>query len=280
MINIHYLLYRIRLKATYEIKKYSRRPFSSLIFPFSITDQPPVIIHFCYHKVGTVWFGRILREIAAEFGLSFGSGDNYQQINNFENFQDFQIFIDNGSHVKVDKLPNYIGSHMIRDPRDMIISGYFYHLWTNEQWANLPKAHYRGRSYREYLNSIDQDKGLVAEIHRNWFWIPHMAGWNYNNSKIFEIKYEDIIIDEEAILYKMFEHYGFKPNAVKRCCSIASKHSFKTLTKYKGTGSKSHLRSGKCGEWKQYFKKEHKDLFKTMYPDALVKLGYEKDDNW
>lgn len=37
---------------------------------------------------------------------------------------------------------------------------------------------------------------------------------------------------------------------------------------------------GKSGKWKDYFTEEHKTLFKNMFGDALIELGYEKDYNW
>ena len=44
---------------------------------------------------------------------------------------------------------------------------------------------------------------------------------------------------------------------------------------------KSHtFRSGKTGGWKQHFTDEHKDLFKEVAGDLLVRLGYEQDNDW
>ena len=40
------------------------------------------------------------------------------------------------------------------------------------------------------------------------------------------------------------------------------------------------FRSGKTGEWKQHFTKEHKKIFKDVAGDLLVKLGYELNYDW
>jgi hypothetical protein len=40
------------------------------------------------------------------------------------------------------------------------------------------------------------------------------------------------------------------------------------------------FRAGKTGEWKRYFKDEHKSLFKEVAGDLLVRLGYEKSNDW
>ena len=40
------------------------------------------------------------------------------------------------------------------------------------------------------------------------------------------------------------------------------------------------FRSGKTGEWRQHFTDEHKKIFKEVAGDLLVKLGYEKNNDW
>ena len=64
---------------------------------------------------------------------------------------------------------------MVRDPRDMVISGYFYHKWTTERWVRMPgrmdgkdwgRSDWKGWTYHDILNSVDQEEGLAIEIHR------------------------------------------------------------------------------------------------------------------
>ena len=40
------------------------------------------------------------------------------------------------------------------------------------------------------------------------------------------------------------------------------------------------FRKGQIGEWRNHFTEEHKQAFKEIYGDLLVKLGYEKDCDW
>ena len=48
---------------------------------------------------------------------------------------------------------------MIRDPRDCVVSGYFYHLWTNEAWAHQPQDLFNGLSYQQHLNRSARKMG-------------------------------------------------------------------------------------------------------------------------
>jgi hypothetical protein len=37
---------------------------------------------------------------------------------------------------------------------------------------------------------------------------------------------------------------------------------------------------GKTSGWREHFTEEHKNLFKDIAGDLLVKLGYEKSNDW
>lgn len=271
------MLYKSLLRAGFEFKRLTRRPLAARLNPFADGSRP-AIIHCCYHKVGTVWFRRVLREVGAHFGLSFGSGDDYERIAAFEHSRSVDVFLDYGSHVRLDEIGDYVGSHMIRDPRDMVVSGYFYHVWTDEPWAQLPMAEYRGRSYRQHLNHLDREAGLLEEIRRMSFWVPHMIDWDYNNPRMYEIRYEDILQDEPRIMREMFTHYGFHPAAVEAACQIAEKYTFKRMSP--GGSGTSHLRSGRSEEWKEHFGPAHRALFKELYPGVVSGLKYEADETW
>lgn len=165
----------------------------------------------------------------------------------------------------------------------MIISGYFYHLWTEEKWANYPREEFGGKSYQKYLNSLNQEEGILAEMKRAASTdIKDMVNWNYNNPNFLEIKYEDIIKDEQKVFYNLFKHYGFRKDAIQAALKIAEQYSFKNVAKRKvgQKQQKSHLRSGKPGEWRDFFTEKHKNSFKELLGDVVVKLGYEVNNNW
>lgn len=239
-------------------------------------EEAYLLVHCCYHKAGTHWFANILRAIAEAYGLTF------QLCEQPDLNAQTDIFFQNHSGIDPTLLRPFRGSHMIRDPRDIIISGYFYHLWTDEKWAHIPKAEYGLQSYQKYLNSLDQDDGLLAEIKRTQPNVNNMAQWNYENPNIIELKYEEVITDEAKWFYRMFTHYRFNPAAIDKAMQIAESFSFKNVAK-RAVGvkkKKSHLRSGKPGEWRELFTEKHKSYFKELNGDALVQLGYEKNNNW
>ena len=140
--------------------------FSKTDSPFK--DQPKLIFHGAYHKMGTIWFTNLLRKIGESYGLSIQIGNR-----NDECHDGSDILIANHSQTDLSQLEDYVGTHLIRDPRDAIVSGYFYHLWTNEGWAHQPHDEYDGMSYQAFLKSQSQEEGLKAEIRRFAKYIQH-----------------------------------------------------------------------------------------------------------
>ena len=58
--------------------------------------------------------------------------------------------------------------------------------------------------------------------------------------------------------------------------------SFESQTKRKigQLQEKSHLRSGRPGEWRDVLSDQHKARCKEIFGDVLVKLGYETGQDW
>lgn len=251
----------------------ARRPFSN---PFADPDAKRLIVHGCYHRTGTIWFSRVLRAVGVEFGLRFQRGAQ----KNLRPWTD--LFVQPHSRVEVERLPAYVGSHIIRDPRDMIVSGYFYHLWTTEQWAHLPRPEHGGRSYQEYLNSLDRHDGLLAEIQNTAPRVRRMLEWDYDNPRFLELKYEDVIENEEAAFTEVFDKYGFNEKSIERSVQIAAGFSFTRQTgrSIGAVQEGSHTRSGRSGQWMEYFDQEHKAAFVETLGDALIQLGYEESNDW
>jgi hypothetical protein len=45
-------------------------------------------------------------------------------------------------------------------------------------------------------------------------------------------------------------------------------------------GGNQTFRKGQINEWKELFNEEHKEAFKAVMGDTLIRLGYEQDYNW
>ena len=144
----------------------------------------------------------------------------------------------------------------------------------------MPRDKLGGRTYQEHLRSLDSEDGLIFEMERSSHHnISVMIGWDYDDSRIFELKYEDLIADEEASFDQLFRHYGFREDAHRMALEAALSQSFKRVAKRKvgEVEEGSHMRSGAPGQWRDLFTSRHVDKFKKLFGDGLDDLGYHWD---
>lgn len=215
-----------------------------------------LIIHGCHHKVGTNWFINIFTKIAKRYDLNF-------KVNKYD--EDADILLDDHSNFNFDELPPFVGSHIIRDPRDMIVSAYFYHLTSDELWLSEPRHRYNGLSYQAYITSLDKHYGLMAEIKRASYGIIDMMNWDFDNPNIIEVRYEDLITNEQ-LFRKIFQHYGFEDDLIEESMDIVKDCIIDN--------------PGLPGKWRKHFDTEHKQYFIELLGDCLIKLGYEINNDW
>ena len=248
------------------------------MLPFE--NQPKLIFHGAHHKMGTVWITRVLESIGNKYGLSVQKVKrNTEQL-----LPGTDIVIASHSDMKLERIGDFVGSHMTRDPRDAIVSGYFYHLWTNEAWAHQPQEELDGQSFQQPLPSLGQEEGILSEIRRFQLYTQNrnLLDWNFDDERILEIKYEDLIENEEAGFRRMFRHYGFVDSAVETCLELARQFSFSKIAQ-RGVGQTSnnrHLRSGKPGQWRELFSDVHVEAVKSQFGELLIRWGYEENQDW
>ncbi len=236
-----------------------------------------LIVHGGYHKVMTVYFHKSFMEIADALGLK------YQMCKQHEMDPDTDIFFEHHSRIDFSQLREYVGSHISRDPRDVVVSGYFYHLWCKEDWCH-DKSKFNGMSYQEKLNALPKEDGIIFEIERgSRTTLRSMSEWDYDNDRILEIRYEDLVSPQyEDTIRAMFTHYGFTGSDLEKCVAVMKGHSLMSQPDRKPGEEKarSHLRKGLPGDWKNHFTDRHKQVMKEKWGDLLVRLGYEPDHNW
>jgi hypothetical protein len=178
--------------------------------------------------------------------------------------------------------PNYVSSHLIRDPRDMVVSAYYYHQWCKEEWCITFNPEF-GMTYQEKLKSFPKEEGMLFEMtHLTKTILGIIDQWNYFDSRCLEMKYEDLISDSDKGFSALFKHWGVPPEEMDVCLEAARRFHMTQQTgrKVGDVQFGSHMRSGKPGQWKDEFSSAHKEYFKSNFGGLLVKLGYEKNDNW
>ena len=134
-------------------------------------------------------------------------------------------------------------------------------------------------SYQEKINSYEHpDDQILFEMENSGArGIREMINWNYNNPNFLEVKYEDLITDEELFLFhKIFSFLKIPGSHIPRSLEIAYRKSIFS-GRIKNSG---HIRSGKTKQWEHHFTKRNKQRFVELFGDALIYLGYENSNQW
>jgi hypothetical protein len=167
-------------------------------------------------------------------------------------------------------LPYFI----FRDPRDVVVSHVFYvtdmeaHHVHHEYYASLPDFNSRLRT--SILGRPDASIDFPDIAAR---FAPYM-GW-LDQPSVMPVHFEDLVNDRVAMLDGIIDHF------LQRVPLAAPRDEIRNALETSINPKKSPtFRSGRTGEWKQHFTPEHKTLFKNVAGDLLLRLGYEKNNDW
>lgn len=280
----------------------------------------PLLTYFGHHKAASTWAVSIIKQVCQNIGLKHICVES-EKVFDF----DLKKFVErkkpdflsytNAEFNHIKNLENFKGFHIIRDPRDIVVSAYFSHLHSHptDKWTKLIE-------HRNKLENSSKDEGLLLEMEFRKNQFDAMYNWDYSLSNVYDIRMEDLVINPYKNFLDIFEflgivdesEFGLKARSsqlatmtinrlsqkskvlipfrfgankipVESLLGIIYKHEFSKLAGGRNLGEenvKSHYRKGVSGDWRNHFKEEHIKLFKEKYNDLLIKLGYESDSDW
>jgi hypothetical protein len=159
---------------------------------------------------------------------------------------------------------SYKGVHVVRDPRDIVVSSYFSHLHSHpihrEEWAQ----------HRSRLQSVSKEDGLIETIHFIDFVLSPMSNWKTTDN-VLEMKFEDLIEHPE----KISEALQWMEIDVQLNLDGLD---FKSLSNGRERGledASHHYRKGVPGDWKNHLTDKVLEEFFCVYPKVVEKWGYE-----
>lgn len=165
---------------------------------------------------------------------------------------------------------------ILRDPRDVVISHVHY-------VTDMKGDHLHHQYYTQVLK--DFDERLCASIlGRPDLAVPFpdiharfepYVGW-LEHAPVLALRYEDFIAGRDQAIRRVLDH------AVQRGFPIAlpRERALQVLTESINPQRSPTFRTGKIGGWRKQFNQQHRRLFKEVAGDLLVRLGYERDNDW
>jgi hypothetical protein len=168
----------------------------------------------------------------------------------------------------------FVPYFIFRDPRDVVVSHVFYvtdmearHVH-HDYYQSLPDFNARLRVSILGRPDVGVEFPNIAER-----FAPYL-GW-LDQPAVMTIHFEDLIHDRAGMLNRIIDHFLARVSLQAPRQSILEALESSINPKRSPT-----FRSGKTGEWKKYFTEEHKKIFKESAADLLVRLGYEKGNDW
>ncbi|MEB8388431.1 sulfotransferase domain-containing protein [Rhodobacteraceae bacterium KMM 6894] len=236
----------------------------------SLSDDQVFRFIGTHHKVMTTYFTAVLRL------LGYGLRLPYEKIYLDPPSASARLVLAMHSKLNLPQLVPYRGVHVMRDPRDMIVSGYHYHKWTHEAWTRRPDDN--GISYQQKLNTTDKASGLFLEIdHFIFFYRDLLEDWDVSDPDTLEISYDDLMGDDRHQRYvDIFSHLGLVDQDLDLAVDLMRlfEASSRSGLKSGKVLENSHLRSGRSGQWKDELNTDHVAYIEKELGPVLRKFGY------
>jgi hypothetical protein len=162
-----------------------------------------------------------------------------------------------------------------RDPRDMLVSQVFFATDMREEhgmhefYRSLPDF---GERLKVAITGIDHSGLYMVNVKQRY---ATVFEW-LEQDNVMCLRFEDLISDRDSTLDAMLdevESLGYK-------IPMSREKALSTLVEAIQPKKSRTFRAGKTGSWHEHFTEDHKNLFKDVAGDLLVKLGYEKNNDW
>jgi hypothetical protein len=268
-----------------------------------MSEGRPQALIFTYHKSGTSLFAHVMDHAAAALGLTIGV--RYGKVWDID------------PHLDIVRLPHSLlgftldrsfrAIRVVRDPRDIWLSGYLYHRHCQEAWCvnadldptppiQVPRVDHAfqhrperwkrrylerlgGKSYQRNLLDRDRDAGLAFELEgytactleamRDWSFIGGVTG-----SHVATVRLEDLVADYDAGMLGVFRHLGFTE---AMCATAVRLAQAEDMTRMDGAtlAARPQIHSQTLSKWRDMLSPAQIAGFEQRHGDLIMALGYQ-----
>ena len=283
------------------------------------------IYYFGHHKCASQYIKAVLIQTAQHLGMSIGwaksseqspidSSEYHQSMAKIGGAQRDILGYSNANRAILEAVSEeqpYRGFHVIRDPRDIMVSDYFSNLYSHPIFPDNAQRLQRIR--QQIAAAPGQEEGLLLELELCRWNFANLAGWDYTNPQVYETCFERLTADPLAEFTTIFEFLGIPvpsldlgglgamswywlrhrwqgktPPRRERLPRqalqwILWRNSFERKSGGRRKGEEDvrhHYRKGIPGDWRNYFTPRVKESFRQRYGDLLIQLGYETSLDW
>lgn len=160
--------------------------------------------------------------------------------------------------------------YIFRDPRDLVVSGYFSAVQTHREMPGYEHL-------RDELRALPLDEGLLRSIEIMRPRLAEMASWvGVQDESVLALRLEEVGADHAGHVRRIVDHCGFRmgPGELEALVSETSRDSLqaKDLAS-REPGSESHYRRDRRG-FRELFDERHREALEQAAPGLATALGY------
>ena len=242
-----------------------------------------------YHKCLTMYTRRVFE---STFGSRWNFGPSFRHFfhrsDEFERYHEqYALSSISGHALDLDRYDDIRVVRFVRDPRDLVVSGYYYHLRGAEKWSRVPdpvESEWRivdgvvpaalqpRESLASHLERVSLEDGLAAEFEFRRRHFDSMLAWPDSDPRVLLLRYEDTIGNEVETFRRIFDHFGFSWHLRR----LGRRYADEYRASKRG-GKDGHIRNASSGQWREHFTPALTERFDREYGDVLDKLGYPRD---
>ncbi len=256
----------------------------------------PHIYIATHHKTGTTWLKTVFRRTAEAVGFRFehlnrgvtGWAIREQRDQYFESrraaiesetdapivFFDYRGSPPSLERCKAER--GIAGLHMVRDPRDLLLSAVRHHLAGAEKWLDEPEFR-DGKTFRQCLADMPtQSERLAFELETHvGAEIRRMA--SFDDAGVFRtVRYEDLMRDRDMLLFHgLCVGLGLEGLELIAAQRVFWKSSiFGEFGDRVRRGVAGHVRDGSVSQFQHRMTREEIDLVQGRVGEEIERLGY------
>jgi hypothetical protein len=239
-----------------------------------------------HHKGGTIWIKRSVMALSRAIGVKWHGIWSDKQMDRVPDSGRAFLCNWNGYFPK----PLWDSDetaflHVIRDPRDILLSGCAYHQHAGpkgEAFLHRKRKDLAGLTYQQHLNALEtrQEKLLFEMENKHAETVAQMRAWPWGDPRIAELRYEDLIEDHACAGYAAaLTGLGLAPGEVEQ-----GRQAFWDNSLFGGaspaTARPGHVASGAARRWERELPRRVGEFYAESFGADLIALGYETDFDW
>lgn len=253
------------------------------------TNKHKSIIHFSMNKAATQYVKNILQEVATTNGmtpvslnefafhsnipfLDHLSAKEMEQYKHVFKSRGYLYSAFGGMIENINDLEDYLIVLVIRDPRDILVSGYFSMAYSHPEPSKL------GSKYEGFMEKRNKaQKTSIDEYVKSESSKVYSVFERYNDllltrrSNVYVTKYEDMISDFQEWLTNLINYTGLDiSDDLKN--DFINKHSG---LKPKKENKAKHIRKGTSGDYQQKLNEETVQFLNAKFSAILEQHNYK-----